>query len=163
MSEEENMVEYGGRSPRYVWKTQLPVDYIDTSLTINAWENVSADLSGGDPARLWFIIVEQTNNGATVETIQLEITINGTAYTWEAAFDSATAQYGMITFSLVAGDFQPYLTSTANISIRGLNAYNGIPFTASTVGLIRVRQTTDVDATSAQIDVNIVWDKLEAV
>ena len=32
--------------PKY-WKTQLPVDYLDTSLTIDTWETVSADLSGG--------------------------------------------------------------------------------------------------------------------
>jgi hypothetical protein len=34
------------------------------------------------------------------------------------------------------------------------------PFNAASIGLIRVRQTTAVDGVTAQIEVNIVWDKL---
>ena len=73
------------------WKTQLPVDYIDTSLTINDWETIVADLSDGKPAKLLAIIVQQDNNGAAAEDIELEITmahpVTGvmTTYTWSAS------------------------------------------------------------------------------
>ena len=60
---------------------QIPIDYIDTTLVQNTWETVDADLSDGAPVRILYVIVEQTNNGATGETIELEMTINGTAYT----------------------------------------------------------------------------------
>jgi len=143
------------------WRTQLPVDYIDTSLVQNTWENVVADLSGGKPARLWLIIVEQENNGATVETIELEITINGTAYTWTlTGIASGTPNYCYISTGLTAGDF-----TTANgatiYTVLAADPDLSVPFTVESVGLIRVRQTTDVDGTSAQIEVNVVWDRLE--
>jgi len=146
------------------WKTQLPVDYIDTSLVQNTWENVSADLSGGVPVRLWFIIVEQTNNGATAEDIELEMTINGTAYTVAVTADDSTQYFVSVSYSLTAGDFsflagtQKGLVGSGVIDIR-----SAVPFIASSVELIRVRQTTDVDGTSAQIEVNIVWDKLTRI
>lgn len=150
----------GSGSSAVFWQTQLPVDYLDTSLTINTFENVVADLSSGRPARLWYIIVEQTNNGATAETIALEMTINGTAYTvtiTDAA--SGTPYYIYLYFNLATGDFN--FTSTTNVFAAGVHAANvAKPFTARTVGLIRVQQTTDVDGTSAQIEVNIAWDKL---
>lgn len=144
------------------WKTQLPVDYIDTSLTINTYENVSADLSGGKPARLWWIQVEQTNNGATDEDITLEVTINGTAYEFSGTCVSGTVYFGIIGGNLTAGDFTPLLTTT-NATTFGLNNAIGTPFIAESVGLIRVKQTTDVDAVSAQIEVNIRWEKLVGV
>jgi len=143
------------------WKTQLPVDYIDTSLVINTWETVIADLSGGKPARLWFIIVEQTNNGATAETIEFEITINGTAYTVTITADDSTPYFIYVMHSLTAGDFT-FNSSTGNMTVLGIGyTQYAIPFSVDSVSLIRVRQTTDVDGTSAQIEVNIVWDRLE--
>ena len=151
----------GKKAEGKYWKTQLPVDYIDTSLTINTFENVVADLSGGKPVRLWGIFVEQTNNGATAETIDLEITINGTAYEFTRSCDSGTPYYGAIRSILTASDFTPQLNaSTVTTGSGDLGQYVAIPFVASSVGLIRVKQTTDVDGTSAQIEVNIVWEKL---
>lgn len=149
--------------PRYIWKTQLPVDYLDTSLTINNFETVNADLGGNDPVRLWYILVEQTNNGATAEDIELEITINGTAYTWTASCASGVINFGRFTYQLSAGDFETNLHTTANTVGGGEDADQSVPFIAETVGLIRVRQTSTVDGTAAQIEVNIKWDKLEAV
>jgi len=147
--------------PSRYWKTQLPVDYIDTSLVINTWETVIADLSGGKPAKLLYIIVEQTNNGTTDEDIEFEITINGTAYTFSGTMTSGTRYYAFMEENLSAGDFNPVLSS----AVRGVNfspgAETATPFIAESVSLIRVRQTTDVDLTSAQIEVNIVWDRLE--
>jgi len=145
------------------WKSQLPVDYIDTSLVINTWETVSADLSEGKPARLLFIIVEQTNNGAAVETVELEITINGTAYVFTGTnMPSGTVCFGYVTEALLGGDFLVALPVGGTVipAGEGYSATITKTFNASRVGLIRARQTSAVDATSAQIEVNIIWDKL---
>lgn len=150
----------GKKAEGKYWKTQLPVDYIDTSLTINTYENVSADLSGGKPAKLIYIQVEQTNNGLTAETIVLEVTINGTAYEFTAALDSGSKYYCRVTESLSASDFATQLTATVSCVGTALDNTKNIPLTAKSVGLIRVKQTTSVDATSAQIEVNIIWEKL---
>lgn len=145
------------------WRSQLPVDYIDTSLVINTWETVVADLSGGKPAKIWYIVVEQTNNGASAETVELEVTINGTAYTWTLTdIASAATVYMRITADLTAGDFTTLSTTTVR-SILARDDDHTIPFVVDSVGLIRVRQTTDVDAVSAQIEVNIIWEKLVGV
>lgn len=146
---------------RYIWQSQLPVDYIDNSLTINNWETIVADLSGGDPARLWWIIVEQTNNGAAVENFELEITINGTAYTFaQAAAVSGTQYFGLMYYTLTAGDFTPLFTTSTHTVGNPVSTAQGIPFTAETVSLIRIRQTTAVDVVAASLEVNIVWDLL---
>ncbi len=144
------------------WKSQPPVDYIDTSLVINTWETVVADLSEGKPARLWLIHVEQTNNGATDETIELEITINGTTYTCTlTGIASGEINYVRVDRTAIAGDFRLIHTATG-VSVGYAHSNDGtVPFTADSIELIRVRQTTDVDITSAQIEINIVWDMLE--
>ena len=151
---------YGNRP---IWQTQLPVDYKDTSLVINTWENVSADLSGGKPTKLNFTFFEQTNNGATDEDIELEITINGTAYTITQTAVSGTVYYVYLNQAQSGGDFS-FVTSTSTRAFNGQNiASMAGSFIAETIGLIRVRQTTNVDGTSAQIEVNIIWDKLVEV
>lgn len=148
-----------------IWRTQLPVDYLDTSLVMNNFENVSADLSEGVPARIWYIRVEQTNNGVTAEDVELEITINGTAYTVGlAGIASGTPMYVRLIADLAAGDFSFVDYATLYQLGDGLGAQQtAIPFTADSIGLIRVRQTTGVDPVAAQIEVNIIWDKLERV
>jgi len=147
------------------WKRQLPVDYLDDSIVQNAWETIAADLSGGMPARIFFVIIEQTNNGATAETLELEITINGTAYTLTVAADSGVVYYGYCQISLTGGDFtfNFFAAQQYTLGSPGYSTNRNIPFNAESVGLIRVRQTTDVDVTSAQIEVNIVWDKLTRI
>jgi len=148
--------------PSRYWKSQLPVDYLDTSLVINTWENVVADLSGGKPAKLWWIMLMQTNNGATNEDLELEITINGTAYTFTITAVSGTIYYCRFTYEQSAGDFYPLAgTDIVTVGTGVAVAGSPIPFIRENVGLIRVRQTTDVDLTSASIEVNIVWERLE--
>lgn len=142
------------------WKTQLPIDFIDTSLTINDWMEISPDLSEGKPAKLWFLILKQTNNGTSAEDIDLEVTINGTAYVFTGTLTNATNYYGVIDRNLDTGDFSPILDATANTCIGAYSNVHAIPFVAESVGLIRVQQTTNVDGTSAQIEVNIAWEKL---
>jgi len=145
------------------WKTQKPVDYLDTTLVINTWEEIKANLSAGKPVKLWYIILIQTNNGATAETIELEITINGTVYTWSVAADSGTTYYCVIGASLTGGDFTAAVVTTSNTVGNEPSDYEAVPFIAENVSLIRVRQTTNVDITTAQIEVNIIWEKLTAV
>lgn len=142
------------------FKAQLPVDYLDTSLVQNTWETVSSDLSKGKPAKLLFIIIEQTNNGASGEDIELEITINGTPYTWTLTMSNGIKNYCYITKDLLTGDFATSSnTGIYSVGSVGFALETADPFVCSKVGLIRVRQTTDVDGTSAQIEVNIAWEK----
>jgi hypothetical protein len=149
--------------PPRVWETQLPVDYIDTTLVINTWETVVANLSGGNRAKLWYVTVEQTNNGATNETIEFEMTINGTAYTWTINAVSGSTYYIYFTMNLATGDFEPVSSAASVRTFIVVDNTHPISFNAKSVGLMRVRQTTDVDGTSAQIEVNTVWEKLVAV
>jgi len=152
-------VQYGGEQK--TWQSQLPIDYLDASLTINTWETVDADLSEGDPARLVYVIVEQTNNGAAVEDIELEITINGTAYTWTlSGIASGALIYCGISANLATGDFETVSQATNPRMVQALDDDHSHPFVAESIGLIRTQQTSAVDGVSAQIEVNIVWDKL---
>lgn len=146
---------------RPYFQTQLPIDFLDAALVINVWETVSVDLSENAPAKLWFIQVEQTNNGAAVEDLELEITINGTAYTWPlAGIASGAIQFCFIGVTLSAGDFTPGFSANVRTVGNALDPDTAVPFVAGDVGLIRVRQTTAVDVVSAQIEVNLVWEKL---
>ena len=144
---------------RKFWKTQKPVDYLDDSLVQNTWENVVADLSEGLPARIWFIILEQTNDGATAEDIELEVTIEGTTKTWSGTLDSGSQYYGFLDKN---GDPQ-FHVANAQCTLRDVQPTGDVAIggTYRDVGLIRVRQTSDVDGVSAQIEVNVVWDKME--
>lgn len=146
-----------------IWKTQIPIDYLNDALVQNAWDTVSSDLSEGDPARLQFIIIEQTNNGATGEAIELEITINGTAYTFSATINSGTQYYACITYNKDTGDFECYLSSSKCQVGAQISTAMACPFVAESVGLIRARQTSGVDGTSAQIEVNVHWEKKTSV
>lgn len=152
------------KASQQIFKTQLPVDYINTSLVINTFEIVNSDLSGGKPCKLWYIIIEQTNNGATAEDIQVDIVINGTSYTFARANAvSGTPYYGNISHILSAGDFECSLSATPSAVSAVIITNQALPFIADSVGLIREKQTTDVDLTAAQIEVNIIWEKLEAI
>lgn len=152
----------GSGATAVYYRQQLPIDYIDTSLVINTWETIVADLSSGRPCQLGHMYIEQTNNGATAEDIELEITINGTAYTWTIAAASGTPYYLFISSALTAGDFQTASSATSySVGTQVSSLYK--PFNAAYVSLIRVRQTSDVDGISAQIEFNLAWDKLVAV
>ena len=155
------MLEGSGSHKSY-WQTQKPIDYLDTTLTINTPETVVADLSGGRPAKIWFFIVEQTNNGAAVETLVVHITINGTVYDVTLTGVASGAQSYISCYTdLATGDFN-FNDSAAGTYTMGSpgKANLAIPFTARSIGLITVEQTSAVDGVSAQIEVNIVWEKL---
>lgn len=146
-------VVYGG-GPE-LWEDQDPVDYDDNTLVINTWETVDADLSEGKPAKLDYVIVEQTNDGAAVEDIELEITINGVANTWSLGGIASGAQhYCGLTIAGVTVD-----QATNPRMVRALDDDHSLPLKAQSVGLIRVRQTSVVDGVAAAIEVNILWAK----
>ena len=163
------MLGGSGASLLTYWKTQLPIDYLDASLTINTPEVVSADLSSGKPAKIWVIEIEQTNNGATDETIVLHITMPNPSTGAETVYDVTitTAGDGAIHWvylnrALATGDYS-FITSTSARTMGSNNmATTAIPFTAGYVGLITVEQTSTVDVTTAQIEVNIQWEKLSS-
>ena len=146
-------VQYGG-APE-AWVQQDPVDYDDATLVINTWETVEADLSGGKPAKLLYVSVEQTNNGAAVEDIELEITLNGVANTWTlGGIASGAIHWCTMTIEGVTSN------QTGSIRMpRALVDGDYGPLASESIGLIRVRQTSVVDGVSASIEVNIVWDK----
>ena len=147
-----------------VFKSQLPVDFIDTSITINDWMTVDSNLSDGDPCKLWVLIVEQTNDSATAETLEFEITINGTAYTLTMTnAASGTAYYVSISRNLTTGDFTLAWSSSARTVGEAALGNLAVPFVADHVGLIRVRQTTTVDPVAAQVEVNMNWELLEII
>lgn len=153
----------GSGSQKVYWKTQLPVDFIDNSLTINDWSEVSADLSGGKPVRLWTIAVAQTNNASSSETVELELILNGTAYTITlTGITSGTVYFNHLKDLLSGGDWV-FENTVSEVAAGARIIENAIPLTVDSVGLIRVRQTSTVDATSAQIEVNITWEKLVGV
>ena len=158
-----------------VFISQLPVDYITTTvedpIILNKWYTAAADLSGGQPAKLWYIQVMQTNTGVAVEDLELEITLPNpvtgvlTAYTWAlGGVASAVLSYCMIQRTLAAGDFNTYDGIVAfTVGSGVIDADQSVPFVAGSVGLIRVRQTTAVDITAARIEVNVVWEKLTRI
>ena len=85
------------------WKRQPPIDWIDTSIVQDAWETVTSDLSSGKKAKIFVCLVEQTNNGATAEDLEIEITINGTAYTWSLTANSGTPYYLFMNATTLSG------------------------------------------------------------
>lgn len=152
-------------APQKIWKTQPPIDYIDNTITISTPETVIANLSGGEPCKLWYIIVEQTNNGATVEDIDLHITINGVVRTITfTALPSGVPHYVICLITRTGATFTFGDGGTAILTVgEPLDIRNALPFRADSVGLITVEQTTAVDVTAASIEVNITWELLEDI
>lgn len=150
---------------RRTFVTQPPVDWIETSLTMLAIETVETDLSEGQPAELYMIIVEQTNNGATAEDIMVNITINGTVVQWDlSGIASGTPQYLQIDKNLSGTTFNPtHGTSARGVLLGTVSSSDILPFVAESVSEITVQQTSTVDAVAAQIEVNIIWAKAEVV
>ena len=109
-----------------------------------------------DDVKAYYLLVEQTNNGAAVEDIELEVTHNGTVDTltivgaisgtiYYAVYDVA----GVITFS------------TSVRQVISLDLDQSAPMETKSM-MIRARQTTAVDIVAAQIEVNMVYATLEA-
>lgn len=117
-------------------------------IVINTWYTALATTRN---VKGYYLIVEQTNNGATVETIATELTVNGTTYTnTDAAAASGVLQYMYFDEN---GALQN--TGTAQ-QLMALDVDQSAPLETKSLQ-IRVRQTTVVDLTTAQIEVNLVY------
>ena len=131
------------------------LDY-DTSatdpITINTWY---VPLLPTANVKAYYLIVEQTNNGATDETLEVELTIDGTVFTDSGNRVSGTPYY--ILFDVNGGIW----ASGSVRQILSLDLDQSAPLEDVSIG-IRVRQTSAVDAVSAIIEVNMVYATLEA-
>ena len=127
--------------------TDVPVDPV----VLNDWYE---PLPLTRNVKAWYLVVEQTNNGATIESIEVELTINGVVTPRVISAANGTLHYMMFD---IDGDLQ--LSSTA-IQMLSLDLDQSAPLeTRSLRG--RVRQTTTVDLVSAIIEVNMVYATLE--
>ncbi len=131
------------------WDTanDVPIDPI----VINDWYIALAEIRN---VKAWYLIIEQTNNGATDETIVTELTINGVVYTSARNQVSGQPYYQYLTLD---GVIERELAIRQIVS---LDNDQSAPLETRSLA-IRVRQTTAVDAISAIIEVNLVYDTLE--
>lgn len=142
--------------------TSFPIDYIDTTLVINTWETITGFSSGGKRCKILYMYIEQTNNGATDEDLELELTYldqNGTTRTITFSLTAASGQryYCYLTGDLTGGIFTGATsTSVYPMVTRGTDNIEGWKLRALTSA--RVRQTTDVDVVAAQIELNAIWE-----
>jgi hypothetical protein len=145
---------FGGSRPPTMFEYQnLDYNTADTvdPIVQNTWYTALAET---EDVKAYYLIVEQTNNGAAVETIEVELTVDGTVYT-----GSIGPASGVITS--VAFDIEGNLAFWGGISFQmlALDADQSAPLETRSLG-IRVRQTTAVDPVAAQIEVNMVYETL---
>ncbi len=143
------------------FKTQATANIQDTTLVQNAWKTYSADLSAGKIAKVWVIKLTQTNNDATAETVELEITFNNVVTLWTLTNIASADSIYCSMMPNTSGTYTTYYNSAFQ-TVFSTGAAVGIPF-QGLVGLIRYRQTSTVDGTSASIDIEIDWEKLVGV
>jgi hypothetical protein len=124
------------------------IDWDTAVVVINDWNE---PMPTEDNVKCWYLVVEQTNNGATAETLQLEITLaSGTPLTLNIAADSGNRYY-------IYYNLNGTLTSSTSIYTLGsLDPDNSVPIETSSMR-IRIRQTTAVDVVSASIEVNVIY------
>ncbi len=123
--------------------TDVPIDPV----VINDWY---VALVPTPNVKAYYLVVEQTNNGGTDETLELEATINGTIYT--ASINTASGVERNLIFNINA-----VLDDVASrTQMLAFDADQSAPLETRSLG-IRVRQTTVVDLVSAIIDVNLVY------
>ncbi len=126
------------------WDTAIDVP-IDPIIQ-NDWYEALVDL---EDVKAYYLVIEQTNNGAAVEDIEVEITLNGVPYIYAgAAMASGVPAY--LRFGITAVINGPGVP----MQMVALDADQSAPLETRLLS-IRVRQTTPVDAVSAIIDVNL--------
>ena len=102
-----------------------------------------------------YLIIEQTNDGAAAETIEVELTVDGTVYSKSISMNSASPAYFFLTNEGVVNG------SYTVLQMLSLDADQSAPLETRSLG-IRVRQTSAVDATGAVIEVNMVYETKES-
>ncbi len=123
---------------------------VDPIVVLNKWYT---PLLPTKNVKARYLVVEQTNNGAANETIEIELTINGTIYLLSILVGSGSENY----YSL---DINGVIVSTVSNQMLSLDADQSAPLETRSLG-IRVRQTSVVDVVSAIIEVNMVYGILE--
>lgn len=124
------------------------LDYLNATIVQNTWYTPFASTRN---VKAWYLIVEQTNNGATNENIVVELTINGTVYTRN--INNAVSGTAYYVFMFIDGTMTH---GTGTRQMLSLDADQSAPLETRSLQ-IRVRQTTAVDPTAAQIEVNMVY------
>ena len=132
------------------------LDY-DTStvvdpIVINTWYTA---LLPTEDVKAWYIIVEQTNTGASDEDLEIEFIIDGAV----EVFALAGRISGSVYYLLLNHEGNWY-TSGSVSQILSRDVDQSAPLETRSLG-IRVRQTSAVDVTSAIIEVNMVYATLE--
>jgi hypothetical protein len=152
----EDLIKFGqGSAGMYEYQY---LDY-DTSvvvdpIVINTWYTAletTANVKG------LYLIVEQTNNGATAETIACEVTLNGTAYTATLGGAASGGFFYLHFDRLGALQF-----NASAIQMRSIDVDQSAPVESRSMQ-VRVRQTTAVDVVSAIIEVNMAYSTLQKV
>ncbi|GAH47558.1 unnamed protein product, partial [marine sediment metagenome] len=148
-------IVYKGRKR---WVTQTPIEYADATLVEDVWETVVADLSEGEPGRFWYVVIYQSNTGAAGEDFELEFNFGDAVRTLAVNLADDTPFYVYENYALLGGEM------LLEINIAGTfgDAYGeglAIPFSFDRCGLIRVRQTSNVDGGAAEVAITIIWDK----
>ena len=147
--EYSDLIRFPSSQPRMSEFKNL--DYINNALTINTWYT---PLDTTKNVKAHYIIVEQTNNGATNEDIVCELTIDGTIYTWTRGAVSARPYYLFFTAAGAVTD------TDSKRQVLSFDNDQSAPLETRSLQ-IRVRQTSGVDVVSAQIEVNMVYATLE--
>ena len=142
---------FGGSSNKQMFEYRN-LDWIEDTLTINEWYT---PLATTDNVKAFYLIVEQTNNGAADETLELELTINDVVYSRAVAARVSGTQY------YITLDTNSDIGFATVNQILSRDADQSAPLETRSLQ-IRVRQTSAVDVTSAQIEVNMVYATLES-
>ena len=126
---------------------------VEDPIILNKWYTA---LPTRRNVKAWYLVVEQTNNGAAAETIGVEVTVNGNVNNRNiAALVDNTPNY--MFFSELG-----FLSNQAAVrQLLALDDDHSAPLETRSLR-IRVRQTTAVDVVAAQIEVNMVYATLEA-
>ena len=131
------------------------LDY-DTSVVVdpivqNTWYVALVPTSN---VKAYYLIIEQTNDGAAAEDIEVELTIDNVAQVGSTNMASGTVHYVFLGINGTSG-----AVATSPRQLLSLDLDQSAPLETRSLG-IRVRQTSAVDVTSAQIEVNMVYEVL---
>jgi len=122
-------------------------------VVINTWYTA---LTPTRNVKAYYLIIKQTNTGATIENIEAELIIDGIVTTDVRDFTSGVEYYTRFSNTY---DFD--IKYNIPTQLLALDLDQSAPLETRSLG-IRVRQTTAVDITSAIIEVNMVYATLEA-
>ena len=123
-------------------------------IVINTWYTAFETTRN---VKAWYLIFEQTNNGASAESIEIEITIDGTVFT-TGSINTASGSAMYVNLN-ADGDLG---RSTTVRQLLSRDDDQSAPLETRSLS-IRVRQTTAVDVVSAILEVNMVYQTLEGI